>query len=220
MNFYDGYGNKVTNGESAPLNGKKAVFLGDSITYLNNNFATKNYWAWVSELTGMACVPYGVGGSCITYVAATGNSLDDSFCVRYATMDDDADIVVVAGGTNDANIATIGKYGDTDNTTLYGALGFLMDALRTKYPTSQIIFMTPCDKYNDNSGSIQLVAKAIKEMAEKHCIEVYDNRQHSGIFPHIAENKAYYTADGVHWNNAGHEAVGKHLAYYLMNSRK
>lgn len=168
----------------------------------------------------MTCVPYGVGGSCITHVAVTGNSLDDSFCVRYATMDSDADIDVVAGGTNDANIGTIGECGDTDNTTLYGALEFLMTELRTKYLTSLIIFMVSCDKHNDDSGRIQLVAKTIKEMAEKHCIEVHDNQRLIGIFPHIAATKAHYTADGVHWNNAGHEVVGKHLAYYLLQSRR
>jgi hypothetical protein len=59
------------------------------------------------------------------------------------------------------------------------------------------------------------VAKAVKEVCEKHSIVVYDNFVNSGI--HTA-NLSYWTTDNCHWNDSAHEMVGKNLAKFVADS--
>ena len=67
---------------------------------------------------------------------------DQDFCSRVATMDPDADIVVVFGGTNDFAHGDdpIGEMLDRCTTTFYGACHVLMARLIEKYPTATICF--------------------------------------------------------------------------------
>lgn len=81
------------------------------------------------------------GSSWVTTTIAMRTPLVD----RYDLMDADADIILVAGGTNDFqyNWAPIGEVSDTVKTTFRGALNNLCEGLITKYPQKCIVFMTP-----------------------------------------------------------------------------
>ena len=76
---------------------------------------------------------------------------DQDICSRVATMDPDADIVVVFGGTNDFAHGDdpIGEMLDRCTTTFYGACHVLMARLIEKYPTATIVFMTPMHRVNE-----------------------------------------------------------------------
>jgi hypothetical protein len=96
----------------------------------------------ISEILGVKKINnYGVGGRFL--------SLDypDTMCNMYSSMED-ADIVMVMGGTNDVlSLGTakgvLGSPNDTDKSTIYGALDHLCKGLKEKYPNSFIFFMTP-----------------------------------------------------------------------------
>ena len=188
--------------------GKTASFYGDSITEQNAHY-TKGYHAWVKELLGLASYNnYGTSSYKVSNVYSKVNEISDS-----------ADIVFVMCGVNDQTFSVpLGAMGDTTTGTTYGSLHLLCNALKTKYPTSIIVFITPAyqTKYPHNSGVTSYeVSKAIREVCQKFAIPVYDNFVLSGIYD---TNLSVFTTDNCHWNDTGHEMVGKNLAAYMLDT--
>ena len=86
------------------LQGKKILFLGDSITEGHGTSAPEHiYWNVVGQLTGARCKGYGIGGTRIArqQTPSACERYDRYFGSRVAEMDPEADIVMVLGGTND-----------------------------------------------------------------------------------------------------------------------
>lgn len=202
--------------------GKVANFLGDSQTEVNNH-KTKIYHDWVKEILGLSKVNnYGISG---TTIAKKNASDTTAMCVRYANMDENADLICVMGGVNDRWFnCQLGKFGDTDPITFYGAMETLCDGLLTKYPGKTIIFITPTEQNNNNCNSANTTgytptdfANAMKRVCAKYSIPVFDANTCSGIYPLNAANAALYTTDKLHLNNKGHEVLGNKLAKFILN---
>ena len=123
------------------LKGKKINFLGDSITEgvgaSEEQFMYPNVIA--AECGLAAARNYGISGTRIARQDDEEN-FGNPFCDRYLTMDDDADMVVVFGGTNDYGHgrAPFGSFDDRTGDTYYGAWHVLLRGLLEKYPDSQI----------------------------------------------------------------------------------
>ena len=111
------------------LQGLKINFLGDSITEgVGASGKDKIYHAVLKERTGLAeARNYGISGTRFALQKGTEEKPKDdyvdinSFCERFHMMDDDADVVVVFGGTNDYGHgdAPIGGFSDrTPDTSL------------------------------------------------------------------------------------------------------
>ena len=187
--------------------------LGDSITwgYIPDSGArmANPYPSIVKNLLGLSeCRNYGISGS--TLAVNSGNY--DPMCIRYADMDDDADIVLVFGGTNDYGRAVytpnLGTITDSVNTTVYGALNILCDGLITKYPKALIFLCTPlkrADKTAANGGGYTLedVAKAIRDVGEKFGMPVLDLNYEGGFYISNAAFRSQYGGDDkLHPNQA------------------
>ena len=194
------------------FNGLKATFYGDSLTERNGHY-TKGYHSWISDILGLQSYEnYGVSGYTIKNVA-------DKITNTTAT----GDIIFVMAGVNDQNFhKPLGTFNDNSSAdTIYGALRLLCSTLKEKYPTRLIVYITPHyqTRYPSNLGITSYeVSKAIKEICYLYGIPVYDNYQLSGIYPQNATNKNLFTTDGCHWNNHGHEVVGKNIAKYMINT--
>ena len=109
------------------LSGKKINFLGDSITEgVGASAPDKVYHQVILRKYGLAAARnYGISGTRYArQITPTLNEprFDLDFCQRYAGMDDDADIVVVFGGTNDFGHgdAPIGTPDDRTPDTFWG----------------------------------------------------------------------------------------------------
>ena len=205
-------------------NGKKGVFLGDSLTYgYGLSDRTKTYCYTIKEELGLREIKtYGISGSTI----ANGQN---SMAERYAEMDDDADLVCVFGGTNDYGMhpTSIGEKTDTDNTTFYGGLNILMPGLMAKYPSATIVFFTPLHRqfsktnmnndYTQNSKGHILndYRDAIIDRCMYYSVPYIDIYTLSGLNPNIAENKAAYFLDIAHLNVAGHKRLGLKVSYAI-----
>ena len=207
---------------SSEWSGKVANFLGDSQTEVNGH-KTKIYHDWVKEILGLSKVNnYGKSGSTIAKNATTGNT---AMCVRYASMDDNADLICVMGGVNDTWLnSQLGNFGDTDPLTFYGAMETLCDGLLTKYCGKTIIFITPTEQNNDSCNSTNKTgytptdfANAMKRVCAKYSIPVFDANTCSGIYPLNKANGALYTTDKLHLNNKGQEILGKKLSKFILN---
>ena len=194
--------------------------LGDSITYgyIPDSGAQMSapYPSQLKNLLGLSeCRNYGISGS--TVAVNSGNY--QPMCLRYANMDNNADIVSVFGGTNDYGRAvytpTLGTINDTANTTVYGALNILAEGLINKYPRAFVFFITPmrrADRTGNNGGgySLEDVSNAIKEVAFKYNFPVLDLFSKGGFHVENADFRAIYSGnDKLHPSQA---FVTEHLA--------
>ena len=203
---------------------KKANFLGDSIT--QGIGTTKCYHEFVKEQLNLSLSRnYGVGGTIIA------NREPNNFLNRYQSMDDDADLVVVFGGTNDFGHHTpLGDIESTDDKTFYGALKVLCEGLINKYSGKTIIFITPlnrsCDKFpaddcptgqkqNNEGHVLEDYVKAIKEVAPMYSIPVYDLFSHSNLYPYNPTIISNYMPDGLHPNENGHQVMARKISNFI-----
>ncbi len=208
------------------LSGKKINFLGDSITEgVGTSAENKIFLNIIKERCGLAAARnFGIAGTRIAdYIGEDPGNWGESFAARFGKMDDDADAVVVFGGTNDFGHgnAPFGTFGDSEPNTFYGALSTLMCGLIEKYPNAQLVFMTPLHrreelKQNPNSKRVfRDYVYAIREMAEYYSIPVLDLYAVSGIQPCIESLKARLCPDGLHPSDLGHEKIANCLESFL-----
>lgn len=211
------------------LDGIKVNFLGDSITYgVGTSSPDKIFHALLAKKYGFEARNYGISG---TRIARQRDEKFDvaektEFSERYKTMEDDADLVVVFGGTNDYGHgdAMLGTFTDKTNDTFYGALHVLMRGLIEKYPASNIVFMTPIHRSDEivsdckpsGSPALSEYVKAIKEVAEYYSLPVIDLFAMCGIQPCVPIMKEKYCPDGLHPNDAGHVKMAEVIGNYLL----
>jgi len=216
------------------LNGLTINFLGDSITeghsvadIPNNRF---------DHVLKVSCGlkearNYGVGGTRIAHQFRPSAEArwDLNFCGRAEKMNPEADVVVVFGGTNDYGHgdAPFGKIGDRDRGTFCGAVRWLMEYLTDKYPEATIVFMTPARRLGDLEPStsvhryypslpLKAYVDVIKETAKDYPIAVLDLYAELGIDPNQEADRVAYTAEGLHFNDAGHRVIAEKLQEFLL----
>lgn len=186
----------------------------------------------MKEKAGLAEVRnYGISGTRYAIQKGTKSRPKDdyvdinSFSERFNRMEDDADIVVVFGGTNDYGHgdAPLGIFSDRTPETFYGACHYLYSGLVNKYLGKTIVIMTPLHRCNELSefgegkeeayGSLKKYVEIIREVAEYYSLPVLDLYANSGLQPEVSGIKSAYIPDGLHPNDFGH----KILAYKLQN---
>lgn len=135
-------------------------------------------------------------------------------------MDAAADMVVIAGGTNDYGTGVaLGTIADTTDVSFYGALHVLCSGLCEKYPGKRIVFLTPFHRSSEAANKVGATLaqykQAIYDVArDEFGFAVLDGWT-VGLSPKNAKVKAEYIVDGVHPNPIGHELIGASLARML-----
>ena len=219
------------------LKGLKINFLGDSITQgVGASSKDTVYHAVLAKEAGLAeARNYGISGTRFAIQQGTENRPKDdyvdinSFCERFDKMDDDADIVVVFGGTNDYGHgdAPLGCFDDRAPDTFYGACHYLFSGLIRKYLGKPIVIMTPLhrveelkipeDKMPGEYGDLKSYVNIIREVAEYYSLQVLDLFSISGLQPEIKEIKEEYIPDGLHPNDKGNAVIAHKLRLFLEN---
>lgn len=210
---------------------KKINFLGDSITEGCGTSGPGHIYLDLlkEEIPLSAARNYGIGGTRIARQLHPSNEVwDKDFVSRVDSMSDDADIVVVFGGTNDFGHgdAPLGRFGDRTPETFYGACSLLMEELIAKYPTSVVVFMTPLHRLNEDNprgdgnkaedvADLSTYVGIIKEVARFYAIPVLDLFSVSGIQPKVPVIQQRYCPDGLHPNDAGHRLIADRLKGFL-----
>ena len=176
------------------LTNKKINFLGDSITEGVGTSAPENIYLNVIKAECNLAEARNYGISC-TRIARQADEFEygHPFCDRYKSMDDDADSIVIFGGTNDYGHGTapIGAFEDRSEDTYYGAWHVLLRGLMEKYPRATIVAMTPLHRHDEDTPSpgngkpLKTYRGIIKEVCEYYAVPVLDLYAMSGIQPRV-----------------------------------
>ena len=214
------------------LKGLKINFLGDSITEgVGTSAPDMIYHALLKKEAGLSeARNYGIGGSRFALKKNIAEGLPpthfdyQSFSERFDKMDDDADAVVVFGGTNDYGHgdASLGSYFDRTPDTFYGACHYVLSGLMVKYLGKPIVVMTPLhrlkEEWMEDDGRLKRLktfVDALKEVAEYYSIPVLDLFSTSMMQPNVDANREKFMPDGIHPNDAGHELIANKLKRFL-----
>jgi len=217
------------------LEGLKINFLGDSITQGAGASSPETVYHAVlkREAKLKEARNFGISGTRFALQKGTLERPKDdfvdinSFCERFDQMTDDADVVVVFGGTNDYGHgdAKLGGFSDRTPDTFYGACHYLFSGLIRKYLGKTIVIMTPLHRVNETKntgdakpmgvGTLRDYVNIIREVAEYHSLPVLDLYATSGLQPEIEEIKEKYIPDGLHPNDNGNAVIAHKLKTFL-----
>ncbi len=232
-------------------NGIKVAYLGDSITEPNqveNNNLT--YWCHLRDLMDIEPLVYAISGLTMLDMKAQAEKLE-------AERGQDVDAIFVFAGTNDYNNnVPIGQWYDYsmdivnhndvmvsrvrrdlcyDDKTFCGRTNIVLRHLKERYPTKQIILLTPLHRgfsefgagnvqpdehYANACGSfIDEYAAAVKEAGTVWAVPVIDLYSLSGLYP-LDDGQAKYfndkDHDRLHPNTSGHLRMALTIAYQLQ----
>ena len=217
------------------LKGKKINFIGDSITEGARVENPENIYTNLlkKSLGLLEARNYGVGGSRIARIKKPeGIPSDEDFVMRVQRMDPDFDVVVIFGGTNDFGHGNIplGKMGDDDVYTFYGALKTLCLYLIKTYPEKPIVFVTPLHRLNEeldynkrleeknpNARPLSDFVNAIREVCELFSIPVLDMFKEGGMPARVWAWCENHMPDGLHPNDNGQKIIAHKLQKFLEN---
>ncbi len=141
-------------------------------------------------------------------------------------MENEADIVVVEGGSNDFahGDAPLGEFGDCDPYTFYGACKVLYSSLIEKYPDATIVVLTPLHRIGEEATVNELgmsceklseFVRAEKRVAEYYSLPVLDLFAVSGLQPAVPVIREKYMRDGLHPTDAGAARIAERLKGFL-----
>lgn len=200
--------------------------LGDSITLGTYTAHGDTYPASVAEKPWCAVAGeklnfenvenYGINGTAISSTSAVNSKI--AMSLRFKEMRDDADIVIVAGGTNDFGTnVMLGTADDKEDTSFCGALNVLCKGLKEKYPSADIVFITPIPRtdktVNENGNTLLQYRDAITEIAG----DIYGFHVIDGEIPELSEKASELLLDGAHPTPEGHAIYGNYIAEKLTD---
>ncbi len=205
-----------------------ANFLGDSITEGcgTTDWGAKPFHQLIAKRYGMKLARnYGIGGTRFARQQDPREPIDyQDMAARFATMEDDANLVVLFGGTNDFchGDAPFGTFEDRTQDTFCGACHYIMEGLIKKYLHARIVVMTPLHRededvlYPNNGRPLCDYVEMIRKVAGYYSLPVIDLWAGSGIQPRVPQIKEAFCPDGLHPNDAGHEKMAAYIASCLQ----
>ena len=211
-------------------NGKKITILGDSLTYGSFLPDREKYCFCnlLAQRTGATVINMGMPGSRLADVASDP---EDSFIDALSNIPSDSNLIIVYGGINDYWKATrIGNKNDTDVSTFYGAIKYIINYLFQSLSPGRnkdILFMFPNNQdYQGtktttnafNQGTLADYHAAMKEQCEISGIDfldIYSDAGLNGALYSAVSN--LYTIDGAHYNYAGHERIASRILGKILS---
>lgn len=210
------------------LEGLKINFIGDSITEGCGVMDQANNYVNRIARHGAICRNYGLSGTRISrqQVPSDVPQLDMYFESRLPSMEDDADLIMVFGGTNDCGHgdADLGCMQDRTPDTFYGALHSLCIALINKHPEATIVFATPLHCHYEERprpcgkpGLLIDYVNAVREVAQYYALPVLDLYATSMLQPAHEQMLSRFIPDGLHPNDAGHARLAARMIGFIQS---
>ena len=210
------------------ISNKKVHFLGDSITEGCGANAYENCYVarFQSAYPDAEITNYGIGGTRLAKQTkpSAETRWDLDFNMRADEMSENADLVVVFGGTNDYGHgdAPFGAWGDKTADTFCGAVYALYEKLANKYPLAKFLVLTPLHRLGENNADakgkvLKDYVDVIRQTAEYFSYPVLDLYAVSGINPSVAKMQATMMCDGLHPSDNGHQRLFEIIDTYIRN---
>lgn len=232
--------------------------IGKSFSVMANSIGTDNYVTRVDRhyiqrmQSAMGMSLYGrvtKGGATVVYdLKNSRNSFTAESRLKSLYSDKvlQPDYIFVAGGINDFlnnetwggddfnRRAEIGTWVDDfdalrNDGTFYEAYEYLLHELKTLYPKSKILCLTPMKTYttkgcsshdpfiNDYGIDLEEFVNAEKDICQRMNVDVIDM---FNIFPITQDNKYQITVDCLHPNDAGYAFIEKAILEWLKEDEK
>lgn len=193
--------------------GKNIDCLGDSIT------ESGYYQRYISSRLGCNCYNHGIGGTRLSGSSYTAMWQD----VRINALNNNSDMIIVAGGTNDISSYGVGdiSLNNTDTNTLCGAINTIITKIYLKFGYDiPILFILPPFAKNKYDG-LNKIGEEIKEVLKLWGLSYVDTLHNAGI--NNFNSQLYLQSDDVHPNILGAERntriiVGKMKEIEPINS--
>ena len=201
------------------LRGKIIIGNGDSIMY--GDGWRGGFLKLIGERNNMTYENYGIGGT--TIAKRSSEESDTSIVGRIATMRDDADIILLQGGTNDVvkNVPlgeiTSGYNAVLDEYTFCGAMESMLKQALLKWVGKKRVFIT-VHKMKSRGTILTTYLEKAKEICKKWSIKVVDIHNEGGLNTNIDIYKETYTAgiyaDGTTGDSTHPNKLG-YLTFYV-----
>ncbi len=209
------------------LFGKKALFMGDSITYGAGDSATylREGRSWASRIsrdTGLLATNAGVSGAKASYIGG-----DDTtkwlFNQLTPNKDEKFDIVVMHGGVNDARYEReVGEISTSENIaelqrnikTYIGGLQYLFANVKLLYPDADLFFIANHRLDGHDKGNAKNMAPYFdkaKELCEKYGINFIDLYNNKELNDKLETTTTKYLPDTLHLNAEGYEIITPYI---------
>lgn len=239
---------------SHPWAGKRVGYIGDSITDPNNKGSKKKWWNYLSEWLDITPYTYAKSGRRWDDVDRQVDSLQNA-------CGDNIDAFIIFLGTNDFNAGVpIGEWWNEteertlaavhrpkamelrkrrtpnlDKSTFRGRINASISSLKRRYPTKQIVILTPIhrayfyggeqniqptEEYQNVIGEyFSTYVDCVREAGRIWSVPVVDLYALSGLYPVMDEGAVYFhnaDNDRLHPNDLGHIRLARTLMYQLL----
>lgn len=196
----------------------KLVFLGDSITrgtFTDKekgesaplSVASPNFAEYLEKMLGATeMINYGFNG--ISYCSCSPVNADKALSKTYMEVKD-ADVIIIAAGTNDYGTnVELGLKEDDQDTSFYGAVDVVLSGIKRNNPDAEIYVILPIPRRNEGVNERGYVLddyrSALEYKAKIYGLHIIDGRK-IAIDPEKEEDLMLYMDDGLHPNNRGHK---------------
>lgn len=230
----------------APLIGKKAIFLGDSITALQDAFSWVDEFCALTGCTNIANVA--VGSSVLPDHSGTiydgeptdqdptnnvlGNQVQKIINEEY----DAPDMIIIAIGANGTvtaddtriqdsyfNSGALRTLANVDRTTPEGAFRYCNETLHNLYPNAEIFWCAPCQAAYETKDFTTTISKAYAlEKLTLYGATHFIDTIRCGIHMANETDDTYgeYTRDGIHPNSKGAYRIARYNASAIANKMR
>ncbi len=215
----------------------KITVLGDSLTAGSNlDDSERAQYNWPSQLKEiLGCkevVNLGIGGStvscCIDHYP---------MCKRWSEIDNDSDIIIVMGGSNDMLFENKWQFGEIEYEkrmtagTFCGDLDDMLGRMKWSFRDhndehycKMLYINPPSTILNDavyalDTGNMvhqRTFAEAINTIAPAYDFEVIDMYNNNLLNSHDPDINAKYVYDGIHCNKEGYKILAEHVASQII----
>ena len=211
---------------TSPLNGKKMLFMGDSISYGSGDgvspFRTGRAWAGrIADWTGAITTNASVGGAKVSYQRGDDNWVYSQY-VPYTK--EKFDIIVMHGGVNDARherpvgTLTEGKEDtkamEKNRTSYAGGLEWIFYNVSKTNPDAKLFFIANHRLDGHSKGHAKDMSayfNVAKEACEKWgiiFIDLYNNKE---LNDKLETTTTKYLPDTLHLNAQGYDIITPYI---------
>ena len=199
---------------------KTLVAIGDSITkgtYTSdtdtgaNSVAEYPFARIVAEALGCDFINHGMNGTSVS--RTTRVFPDHAMSIRIEKVED-ADILLVAAGTNDyGGCNELGSPEDREDVSFYGGLDVFFRGIKAK-DFKKVVIITPIPRQDEEKNSrgytLEDYRCAIENKAREYGFPVIDGRG-VPIDPSTADGRRRHMRDGLHPNIEGHRVYAEYV---------